>query len=175
MRALAALRQTEWVVYAKRPFAGPQQVVDYVGRYTHRVAISNNRLLDMDGGQIRFTYKDHRADPPESPKTMTLTAAEFIRRFLLHVLPTGFHRIRYNGFLGARHRRAKLARCRQLLGATAPLTTPADATSPTDYRDRTTALTGISLRRCPACHQGEMIVIEHLLPARRVALIPDTS
>jgi len=64
-RALAAMRQTEWVVYAKRPFAGPQQVVDYVGRYTHRVAISNNRLLDMDGGQVRFTYKDYRADPPE--------------------------------------------------------------------------------------------------------------
>lgn len=175
MRTLAALRQTEWVVYAKRPFAGPQQVVDYVGRYTHRVAISNNRLLDMDGGQVRFTYKDYRADPPDSPKTMTLAAAEFIRRFLLHVLPTGFHRIRDYGFLGARHRRAKLARCRQLLGATAPLTTPANPTSPTDYRDRIKALTGISLRVCPACHQGEMIVIEHLVPARRVALIPDTS
>jgi hypothetical protein len=73
MRALAALRQTEWVVYAKRPFAGPQQVVEYVGRYTHRVAISN-RLLDMDDGEVRFTYKDYRADPPDSPKTMTLTA-----------------------------------------------------------------------------------------------------
>jgi hypothetical protein len=175
MRALAALRQTEWVVYAKRPFAGPQQVVDYVGRYTHRVAISNNRLLDMDGGQIRFTYKDYRADPPDSPKTMTLTAAEFIRRFLLHVLPRGFHRIRYYGFLGARHRRAKLARCRHLLGSTEPITMPAAATAPTDYRDRTEALTGRSLRVCPACHQGEMIVIEHLLPARRVAPIPDTS
>jgi hypothetical protein len=175
MRALAAWRQTEWVVYAKRPFAGPQQVVDYVGRYTHRVAISNNRLLDMDGGQVRFTYKDYRADPPDSPKTLTLAAAEFIRRFLLHVLPTGFHRIRYYGFLGARHRRAKLARCRHLLGATAPLTTPAHATSPTDYRDRMKALTGISLRVCPACHQGAMIVIEHLGRARRVALIPDTS
>lgn len=98
---------------------------------------------------------------------MTLAAAEFIRRFLLHVLPTGFHRIRYYGFLGARHRRAKLARCRQLLGATAPLTTPANATSPTDYRDRMKALTGISLRVCPACHQGEMIVSEHLVPVAR--------
>jgi hypothetical protein len=174
-RALAAMRQTEWIVYAKRPFAGPQQVVDYVGRYTHRVAISNHRLRDIGGGQVRFTYKDYRADPPDSSKTMTLAAAEFIRRFLLHVLPTGFHRIRYYGFLGARHRRAKLARCRQLLGTAAPLTTPSDATSPTDYRDRTKTLTGISLRVCPACHQGEMIVIEHLVPARTVALILDTS
>ncbi len=173
--ALAAMRQTEWVVYAKRPFAGPQQVVDYVGRYTHRVAIANHRLLDMDEGQVRFTYKDYRADPPGSPKTMTLTAAEFIRRFLLHVLPTGFHRIRYYGFLGACHRRAKLARCRQLLGSPEAITTPADATSPTDYRDRMKALTGISLRVCPACHQGEMIVIDQLVPTRRVTLIPDTS
>jgi hypothetical protein len=174
--ALAAVRQQEWVVYAKRPFAGPQQVVDYVGRYTHRVAISNHRLLDMDGGQVRFTYKDYRADPPDSSKTMTLAATEFIRRFLLHVLPTGFHRIRYYGFLGARHRRKKLTRCRQLLGSTTSLTTPTDATSPTDYRDRVETLTGISLRVCPACHHGEMIIVERLLPAcRAVRLNPDTS
>jgi hypothetical protein len=173
--ALAAMRQTEWVVYAKRPFAGPQQVVDYVGRYTHRVAISNDRLLDMEGGQVRFTYKDYRADPQQREKTMTLAATEFIRRFLLHVLPAGFHRIRYYGFLGARHRREKLARCRQLLGSTGPTTPLADATPPTDYRDRTTALTGISLRVCPTCHQGQMIVIERLSPIRLVQLIPDTS
>src|SRR2546426_517765 len=145
MRALAALRQTEWVVYAKRPFAGPQQVVDYVGRYTHRVAISNNRLLDMDGGQVRFTYKDYRADPPDASKTMTLAATEFIRRFLLHVLPRGFHRIRYYGFLGARHRREKLTRCRQLLGSTTPTPTLSAGTSAADYRDRAEPLTGISL------------------------------
>lgn len=174
-RALAAVRQTEWVVYAKRPFAGPQQVVDYVGRYTHRVAISNNRLLDMDDGQVRFTYKDYRADPPDSPKPMTLAAAEFIRRFLLHVLPAGFHRIRYYGLLGARHRREKLARCRQLLGSTAPITTPTAATSRTDYHDRVEALTGVSLRVCPACHHGQMIVIEWLMPARPLRLVPDTS
>jgi hypothetical protein len=174
--ALAAVRQTEWVVYAKQPFAGPQQVVDYVGRYTHRVAISNNRLLDIDDGQVRFTYKDYRADPPDSSKTMTLAATEFIRRFLLHVLPTAFHRIRYYGFLGARHRREKLARCRQLLGSTPSLTTPRDATSLTDYRDRVESLTGISLRVCPACHHGEMIVIERLLPTRCAVLVnPDTS
>jgi len=174
-RALAAMRQTEWVVYAKRPFAGPQQVLDYVGRYTHRVAISNDRLLDMDRGEVRFTYKDYRTDSEQPPKTMTLAAPEFIRRFLLHVLPAGFHRIRYYGFLGARHRREKLARCRQFLGSTGPITMPAAATSPTDYRDRTEALTGRSLRVCPACHQGQMIVIERLVPARSAAPIPDTS
>jgi hypothetical protein len=174
--ALAAVRQTEWVVYAKRPFSGPQQVVDYVGRYTHRVAISNHRLLDMDDGQVRFTYKDYRADPPDSSKTMTLAATEFIRRFLLHVLPTGFHRIRYYGFLGARHRREKLTRCRHLLGSTTSLTTPTDATFPTDYRDRVETLTRLSLRVCPACRHGEMIIIERLLPAPRgVLMTPDTS
>jgi hypothetical protein len=174
-RALATMRRTEWVVYAKRPFAGPQQVLDYVGRYTHRVAISNDRLLDMDRGEVRFTYRDYRSDSQQSPKTMTLAAPEFIRRFLLHVLPAGFHRIRYYGFLSARHRREKLARCRQLLGSTGPITIPADVTSPTDYRDRTEALTGRSLRVCPACHHGQMIVIERLVPARSVAPIPDTS
>jgi hypothetical protein len=175
-RALAAVRQTEWVVYAKRPFAGPQQVVDYVGRYTHRVAIANHRLLDRDGGQVRFTDKDDRANPPASPKTMTLAATEFIRRFLLHVLPTGFHRIRDDGFLGARHRRAKLTRCRQLLGSTAPLTTPPEARSQTDYRDRVETLTGISLRVCPACRHGDMIIVERLLPTHRARRFnPDTS
>ena len=175
-RALAGLRETEWVVYAKRPFAGPQQVLDYVGRYTHRVAISNHRLLDMEHGDVWFTYKDYRADPPQAAKTMTLTATEFMRRFLLHVLPSGFHRIRYFGFLGARHRREKLARCRQLLGPTAPVPTGPAAPSSADYRDRVAALTGISLRVCPACHHGQMIIIERILPARRAALVnPDTS
>jgi hypothetical protein len=175
-RALVAVRQTEWVVYAKRPFAGPQQVLDYVGRYTHRVALSNHRLLGMDEGQVRFTYKDYRADPSESSKTMTLAATEFIRRFLLHVLPIGFHRIRYYGFLGARHRRKKLAHCRQLLGSPASLTTPTDATARTDYRDRLETLTGVSLRVCPACHHGAMIVVERLVPALCAVLVtPDTS
>jgi Putative transposase/Transposase zinc-binding domain len=171
--ALATVRQTEWVVYAKRPLAGPQQVVNYVGRYTHRVAISNHRLLDIDHGQVRFTYKDYRANPTDTAKTMTLAADEFIRRFLLHVLPAGFHRIRYYGFLGARHRREKLARCRQLLGSTAPITT--DATSRIDYRDRVEAVTGVSLRVCPACHHGQMIIIEQLMPARLPGHVPDTS
>ena len=98
-RYLVPVRQAEWVVYAKRPFAGPQQVLDYVGRYTHRVAISNHRLLDIENGNVRFTYQDYRADPPQSLNTMTLAAGEFIRRFLLHVLPTGFHASAITGSL----------------------------------------------------------------------------
>jgi hypothetical protein len=93
LRHLIPTRQTEWVVYAKRPFAGPEQVLDYAGRYTHRVAISNNRLLDIDQGKVTFRYKDHRYESQQ--KTMTLDAEEFTRRFLLHVLPNGFPRIRY--------------------------------------------------------------------------------
>jgi hypothetical protein len=169
-RALARLRHTEWVVYAKRPFAGPHQVVDYVGRYTHRVAISNDRLLAIDEGHVRFTYKDYRADPAQVGRVMTLAAAEFIRRFLLHVLPTGFHRIRSYGFLGAHHRQTKLARCRQLLRSPAPITTPLPAS---DYRARTETLTGVSLRTCPVCRHGEMIVIERLTPG--AVLRSDTS
>jgi hypothetical protein len=109
-RYLTPAWKAEWVVYAKRPFAGPAQVLDYVGRYTHRVAISNNRLLSMDDGKVCFRWKDYRDDNRQ--KTMTLEAGEFIRRFLIHVLPDGFHRIRYFGFLGnccagrrIRHRR----------------------------------------------------------------------
>jgi hypothetical protein len=114
LQYLAPVREAEWVVYAKRPFAGPKQVLDYVGRYTHRVALSNNRLLDIADGQVSFRYKDYRHEAQQ--KTMTLAAAEFIRRFLLHVLPVGFQRIRYFGFLGNRYRKEKLARCRHLLG-----------------------------------------------------------
>ncbi len=148
-------------MYAKPPFAGPQQVLDYVGRYTHRVAISNQRVVEIDDGHVRFRYKDYRADRAETHKTMTLPATEFIRRFLLHVLPAGFHRMRYYGLLGNRHRKEQLARCRQLLGTTPLETPPSAATSPPDYRDRYEALTGISLRVCPVCHDGHMRVIEH--------------
>ena len=131
---LDPLRKAEWVVYAKPPFAGPQQVLDYVGRYTHRVAISNNRLLDIEDGQVQFRYKDYRNDSQQ--KMMTLSADEFIRRFLLHVLPDGFHRIRYYGFLGNRYRQEKLERCRQLLGMAVCRTTTPATEPPKDYRDR---------------------------------------
>jgi hypothetical protein len=168
---VAPARRTEWVVYAKEPFAGPQQVLDYVGRYTHRVAISNERLLDLDGGRVRFRYKDYRTDSAPEVKTMTLPAIEFIRRFLLHVLPAGFHRIRYYGFLGNRVRRQKLALCRQLLHS--PAQAPTGKRPGTDNRDACAALTGTSLRACPVCGEGQMRVIEHLVAVRRTLF--DTS
>src|SRR6266550_805013 len=129
---LAPLREAEWVVYAKRPFAGPEQVLDYVGRYTHRVAISNNRLLDIAEDKVTFRYKDYRHDAQQ--KTMTVEAEEFIRRFLLHVLPEGFQRIRYYGFLANRYRKEKLARCRELLDMPAP--EPPALKGAKDYRER---------------------------------------
>jgi len=162
LRHLAPLRKNEWVVYAKKPFAGPQQVLDYVGRYTHRVAISNNRILNIEHVQVTFRYKDYRNGSQQ--KTMSLSADEFIRRFLLHVLPEGFHRIRYYGFLGNRYRKEKLERCRHLLGMV-PLQpdSPIEAAE-LDYRDRYQALTGSSLWECPACHRGRMIVIGEIPP-----------
>jgi hypothetical protein len=168
LRYLAPLRKTRWVVYAKRPFAGPQQVLDYVGRYTHRVAISNHRLVAVEEGQVCFRWKDYQDGnqlarhslSDGGQKTMTLPAAEFLRRFLLHVLPAGFQRIRYYGLLGNRHRQEKLARCRQLLGL-APAQT-AGTQPPLEYRDRYEQLTGCSLWECPACHRGRMRVVEAL-------------
>ena len=146
-------------------------MLDYVGRYTHRVAISNNRLLDIAEGKVTFRYKDYRHDAQQ--KTMQLEAEEFIRRFLLHVLPEGFQRIRYYGLLGNRYREEKLAHCRNLLGM--PSEPPALETAK-DYRERYQELTGSSLWECPVCHQGRMLVTQILprSPPRKMA-ITDTS
>jgi hypothetical protein len=155
-RQMARTKNSEWVVYVKRPFAGPAQVLDYVGRYTHRVAISNNRLLDIENDQVRFQWKDYRDG--DQIKTMTLSADEFIRRFLLHVLPDGFQRIRYYGFLGNRNRQHKLDQCRRLLGT--PLPDHNTASPPEkDYRDHYQDLTGCSLRQCPKCQRGRMVSV----------------
>ncbi len=152
---LDPLRKAKWVVYAKPPFAGPQQVLSYVGRYTHRVAISNNLLLDIENGQVQFRYKDYRNRSQQ--KVMPLSADEFIRRFLLHVLPDGFQRIRYYGFLSNRHREEKLERCRQLLGmASAHPTTPATE-PPKDYRDRYEDSSWRFLRLCPSLCRWSVI------------------
>src|SRR4030042_4801113 len=161
LRYLAPACKAKWVVYAKPPFAGPQQVLDYVGRYTHRVALSNDRLLDIENGEVRFRWKDYRDNNRQN--TMTVTADEFIRRFLLHVLPDGFQRIRYSGFIGNRYRKQKLARCRLLLGM--PDNDTPDSEPSSDYRDRYEKLTGSSLRECPICHQGCMHVIGTLARA----------
>lgn len=162
---VAPLRQREWVVYAKKPFGSADRVLDYLGRYTHRVAISNNRLLSMDQEQITFRWKDYRQH--DKQKRMTLTPTEFIRRFLLHVLPSGFQRIRHFGFLGNRYRQAKLDLCRHLLAMTPRL--PALPTR-VDYRDRYEQLTGKSLRMCPVCAQGQMVRVEALPTCPTTAL-----
>jgi len=161
---LAPLKNSKWVVYAKPPFGGPQQVLDYVGRYTHRVAISNNRLVDIENDRVGFHWKDYRDSGQQ--KTMTLSAEEFIRRFLIHVLPDGFQRIRYFGFLCNRFRQDKLVQCRQLLGMPAldPKPVEGDQASDYEYDQLYEKLTGSSLRQCPICHQGRMIVLEVLIP-----------
>jgi hypothetical protein len=131
VRFLAPLRTCDWVVYAKRPFAGPQAVLAYLSRYTHRVAISNSRLLAMDERGVRFRWKDYRSKGRTRYKTMTLTAAEFMRRFLLHVLPSGFHRIRHYGLLANGARSASLALARKLLAVpAAPAPSSADDLAP---------------------------------------------
>jgi Putative transposase/Transposase zinc-binding domain len=150
---LAPLQTTRWFVYCKRPFAGPQAVLAYLSRYTHRVAIANSRLIAADGKGVTFTWKDYRFEGRERSKTMTLATHEFIRRFLSHVLPKGFHRIRHYGLLASAARQANIARVRALLAAPAPPTAPdattaATATAPTDHRPP-----------CPCCG-GRMIVVE---------------
>jgi hypothetical protein len=175
-RCLALLRKKEWVVYAKKPFAGPLQVLEYVGRYTHRVAISNSRLLNIEDRKVTFRYKGYRDGSAQ--KTMTLEADEFIRRFLLHVLPPGFHRIRYYGLMGNRHRQEKLAQCRQLLQMS-PLP-ESDIDTPADYREQYQTLTGHSVDQCPACRTGRMVTIRQIAvsPARArqsFSPLPNTS
>src|SRR5207237_3711483 len=140
------------VVYAKRPFGGPQQVLEYLGRYTHRVAIANSRLIALADGQIRFRWKDYRH--PQRAKVMTLPVGEFIRRFLLHVLPNGFRRIRHFGFLANTHRSAKLALIRGLLNLPEPETAP----EPADYRERYARLFGRPLDICPV-YGGQLVYI----------------
>ena len=160
-RYLDPLREAEWVVYAKPPFGGPQQVLEYLGRYTHRVAISNQRLVAMQDGEVSFRWKDYKHQ--QRPKTMTLTADEFIRRFLLHALPVGFQRIRYYGLFANVHRADAIALCRKLLLAPVPDLLPQP---PRDFRDFYQALTGESLRRCPKCGVGAMLIIEVLRPGQ---------
>ena len=147
LRHLSPVRKKRWVVYAKPPFAGPETVLAYLSRYTHRVAISNSRLLRFDESGVTFRYKDYRRGGADRQQVMTLAADEFIRRFLLHVLPKGFHRIRHYGLLAGTTRKARLERARQLLGVAPPATTDAPA-DPTDVRPP-----------CPCCG-GHMVVVE---------------
>jgi hypothetical protein len=146
---LGQLRTVDWVVYAKRPFAGPEQVLDYLGRYTHRVALSNQRLVDHRDGRVHFRWRDY-ADH-DRVKVMTLETDEFLRRFLLHVVPHGFMRIRHFGLLANRTRRETLARCRDLLDHP-----PLETAPPESVPQLLQRLVGIDLSRCPVCGQGPM-------------------
>jgi hypothetical protein len=146
-RHLAPARKKPWIVYAKPPFAGPAAVLAYLSRYTHRVAISNRRLIALDERGVTFRYKDYRRDGAERYRTMTLPTDEFIRRFMLHVLPRGFHRIRHYGLLASGTRRDNLARARALLAVPPPSPEP-DEAEPADYR-----------AACPCCG-GRMLILE---------------
>ena len=150
---LAPLRNRKWVVYCKRPFGGPEEVLRYLARYTHRVAISNRRLIACDDNGVTFKWKDYRLDGPERYKVMTLDTHEFIRRFLMHVLPQGFHRIRYYGLLASTTRADNIARVRDLLAV--PLI-PIDAIKAANAKpDEPKA----PEHACPCCG-GRMIIIE---------------
>jgi len=156
--ASKASRQKNWVVYAKKPFGSPQTVLDYLGRYTHRIALSNDRILAVQNGQVSFSYRDRKDN--NRLKSKTLDAEEFICRFLLHVLPEGFMRIRHFGFLANRSKKQMLLQCRKLLDL--------DPTLPEmpkrSAQDLLQELTGIGLSRCPRCHNKTLIVIKELPP-----------
>jgi hypothetical protein len=148
LRHLAPLRKKRWVVYSKPPFAGPEAVLAYLSLYTHRVAISNGRLIAFDEAGVTFRYKDYRRCGPQRQQVMTLDAHDFMRRFLLHVLPHGFHRIRHYGLFASATRKANIARVRDLLAAPSPAPEPVDAEEPPD-----------PLPPCPCCG-GRMRIIE---------------
>jgi hypothetical protein len=167
-RFLAQLRQHAWVVYAKPPFGSAQQVVSYLGRYTHRVAISNHRLVAVHEGQVAFRWRDSRHG--NRVKVMTRAAGEFIRRFLLHTLPSGWVRIRHYGLLGHRCRARTLPAARHALSQPPPVP-PAPVSAPELMR----RLTGIDIERCPHCHQGRLEVIAMLYPLWPLADVPRTT
>jgi hypothetical protein len=157
---LEASRRNDWVVHAKSPFGGPEQVLKYLARYTHRVAISNHRLVELRDGQVSFRYKDY-ADGQQS-KVMTLSNTEFIRRFLMHTLPSHFVRIRYYGFLANRYRKQRLDHCRELLGVplAAAITPKAEAAEPNEEVDLV-----LSPQTCPACGRQSLVNRGIVLPA----------
>jgi predicted Zn-ribbon and HTH transcriptional regulator len=151
-----ALSKTKWITYAKRPFAGPEQVLEYLGRYTHRVAISNNRIVSIDNGSVTFTYRDRKRD--NEIKEMTLDAHEFIRRFLQHVLPKGLIKIRYFGFLAHTNKKEEIPLIRRLIDPEATLPEKIKET----IDEMMLRLTGIDITCCPKCMKGKMIKIRKL-------------
>ena len=164
-RYLKPVRRKPWVVYAKPPFAGPTHVIDYLGRYTHRVAISNNRLLAVTDNHVTFQYKDYRAHDAHQSRRMRLPAEEFLRRFLLHVIPPGFQRIRHYGLFSNRFRARSLARCRTLLAGERSDLLPL----PQQIQAVRTAIVGTA-SRCPQCKTGSLHRVL-MLPAIRWSLV----
>jgi hypothetical protein len=152
---LVELTRKDWLVYAKRPFAGPAQVLAYLGRYTHRTAIGNQRLVSLDSGVVRFRWRDRAHG--NVVRVMALPAEDFLHRFLLHVLPKGFQRIRHYGLLANRHKAERLARARAALGL--PPAEPAVKESVEDFARR---VLGVDIRRCPVCHEGRMQLVAML-------------
>ncbi len=158
-RRLSELRRLDWVVYAKPPFAGPEQVLAYLARYTHRVAISSSRLIGADETGVTFKYKDYRIEGPGRHKTMTVAPGEFIRRFMLHVLPKGFHRIRHYGLLARSRTKADtLARARELIELATPVQQPRPPTNQ-DHAPVGTEAIDKPIHPCPCCG-SPMVIIE---------------
>jgi hypothetical protein len=155
---LNQLYEKEWVVYCKPPFGGPEQVLEYLGRYTHRIAISNNRITNMEDGKVTFRWRDYGDE--NKNKLMTVDAFEFIRRFLLHILPDNFVKIRHYGILSNCNRKTKLKRCQELLNVKQEVEPKTTASWEELYLE----LTGTDLRLCPCCEKGRMVRKETLHP-----------
>ncbi|TAJ85094.1 IS91 family transposase [bacterium] len=155
-QGLKELRKKNWVVYAKKPFGSPHTVLDYLGRYTHRVALSNDRILNVQNGEVTLSYRDRKDG--DRKKALPINAHEFIRRFLLHVLPEGFMRIRHFGFLANRSKQQALTQCRKLLGLNPALPEIPNKST----QDLMRELTGTDLSRCPCCKKGTMVIVAEL-------------
>jgi hypothetical protein len=163
-RLIDSLRENQWVVYSKKPFAEPKQVLDYIGRYTHRVAISNNRIVNVKDGRVTFIYRDRRHG--DVSKTMTLKVDEFIRRFLLHVLPEGFVRIRHFGFIANRCKKENIQHIRELTG----LSKNKKEKIKRSTHELMLELTGTDITICPCCKEGSMTVIAEITPLWKMGL-----
>ena len=153
------LYKRDWVVYCKPPFGSPKHVLAYLGRYTHRIAISNARITDIDNDRVRFRYRD--PDRPGQSRSMDLPPSEFLRRFLTHVLPSGFVKIRYYGLLANRSRQEDLKRCRRLL----LVETPTLSKEPSRWQQILLDRTGVDVSKCPFCEQGKLVLVRIIQPA----------
>jgi hypothetical protein len=156
MQMIKTLKDKQWITYSKQPFGGPEQVLEYLGRYTHRVAITNNRILSIEGGEVTFNYCDRSDD--NKIKELTVKATEFIRRYLLHILPRGFMKIRYFGFLGHANKKTSIPLLRKLIDPCAEIAEKVTET----VQEIILRLTGIDFSLCPECGKGKMIYLEDL-------------